>query len=112
MIPRLTRRALLRGSVAVGSGALLLALPDFGVLQRRFGRVLIIDEGYPTPLRETFATQGFGVYTTDLAEEGIDLGRVYDFDAVILGPRLSAQDRARLQLAFRMAKIRTPLLAA
>jgi hypothetical protein len=117
MATRLTRRDLLGGAAASGA---LLALGtgyvSWPAFERRTGRVLIVEEGsfanYPTPLGARLAAQGFKVWTTDLAEEGIDLGRLYDFDAVILGPHLPAQDRARLQLAFRMAKIPTPVLAA
>jgi CheY-like chemotaxis protein len=29
-------------------------------------------------------TAGFNVYTTDLGEEGIDLGKLYDYDIILL----------------------------
>jgi hypothetical protein len=117
MATRLTRREMIGGATASGA---LLALGtgyvSWPAFDRRTGRVLVIDEGsfasYPTPLGAKLAAQGFRIYTTDLVEEGIDLGRLYDFDAVILGPRLSRQDRAWLQLAFGMAKIPTPVLTA
>ena len=30
------------------------------------------------------ATEGFNVYTTDLGEEGLDLGKLYDYDIILL----------------------------
>lgn len=29
-------------------------------------------------------TEGFNVYTTDLGEEGLDLGKLYDYDIICL----------------------------
>jgi len=29
-------------------------------------------------------SEGFNVYTTDLGEEGVDLGKVYDYDIILL----------------------------
>jgi DNA-binding response OmpR family regulator len=29
-------------------------------------------------------TEGFNVYTTDLGEEGLDLGKLYDYDIILL----------------------------
>ena len=44
---------------------------------------------YPTPTfadrdPARLAADGFNVYTTDLGEEGIDLGKIYDYDIVLL----------------------------
>ena len=29
-------------------------------------------------------SEGFNVYTTDLGEEGVDLGKIYDYDMILL----------------------------
>jgi hypothetical protein len=112
-----TRRGMLGGIGATGATLALGAPASWWLtFERRSRHVLIVDEGAfdsgPGPLGVTLAAQGFGVHPVDFAEEGIDLSSVRDFDAVILGPRLSRQDRAWLELAFRMAKIPTPMLTA
>jgi len=117
MAAPLTRRGVLGGFAAAGAllavGAPAACWPTF---ERRAGRVLIVDEGAftsePARIAATLAAQGFRVHTIDFAEEGIDLGTVQEFDAVIVGPRLSRQDRAWLQLALRTAQIRTPVIVA
>ena len=55
-------------------------------------------------------SEGFNVYGTDLGEEGIDLGRLYDYDIILLDlnlPDISGFDVLR---ALRAAKIETPIL--
>jgi hypothetical protein len=112
-----TRREFLLSLAAVGA-ALVVGLPGStkASIPCHIGRVLIVDDGsfgsYPVPLGEKFTAQGFGVDAIDFAEEGIALASLHDYDAVILGPRLSAPDRAWLQLAVQIAKIPTPMLTA
>jgi two-component system, cell cycle response regulator CtrA len=31
-------------------------------------------------------SEGFNVYTTDLGEEGVDLGKLYDYDIILARP--------------------------
>lgn len=111
-----TRREFLVRLGTAGT-ALAVGLPGStkASIPGRSGRVLIVDEGAfgNNPLLgEKLAAQGFVIEAIDLAEEGIELGSLYDYDAVILGPRLSAPDRAWLQFAVRIAKIPTPVLTA
>ncbi|WP_039758864.1 response regulator transcription factor CtrA, partial [Bartonella queenslandensis] len=52
----------------------------------------------------------FNVYITDLGEEGIDLGKLYDYDIILLDlnlPDMSGYDVLR---TLRLAKIKTPVL--
>ena len=49
-------------------------------------RVLLIDDE-PTTSRAIelmLTTEGFNVYSTDLGEEGLDLGKLYDYDIILL----------------------------
>jgi two-component system cell cycle response regulator CtrA len=49
-------------------------------------RVLLIEDE-PTTAKSIelmLGTEGFNVYTTDLGEEGLDLGKLYDYDIILL----------------------------
>jgi len=49
-------------------------------------RVLLIEDE-PTTARAIelmLTTEGFNVYSTDLGEEGLDLGKLYDYDIIVL----------------------------
>ena len=49
-------------------------------------RVLLIEDE-PTTAKSIelmLGTEGFNVYTTDLGEEGLDLGKLYDYDIICL----------------------------
>jgi CheY-like chemotaxis protein len=55
-------------------------------------------------------TEGFNVYSTDLGEEGLDLGKLYDYDIILLDlnlPDMSGYDVLR---QLRLAKVSTPVL--
>jgi DNA-binding response OmpR family regulator len=49
-------------------------------------RVLLIEDDSATAqsLELMLRSESFNVYTTDLGEEGIDLGKVYDHDIILL----------------------------
>jgi two-component system cell cycle response regulator CtrA len=49
-------------------------------------RALIIEDDSATAqsIELMLKSEGFNVYTTDLGEEGIDLGKVYDYDIILL----------------------------
>tara|TARA_Y100000590_G_C15670594_1_gene996101 strand:- start:596 stop:1249 length:654 start_codon:yes stop_codon:yes gene_type:complete len=54
--------------------------------------------------------EGFNVFTTDLGEEGLDLGKLYEYDVIILDlnlPDMSGYDVLR---KLRSSKIDTPVL--
>ena len=44
-------------------------------------------------------SEGFNVYTTDLGEEGIDLGKVYDYDIILLDLNLPECQASRCCVA-------------
>jgi two-component system cell cycle response regulator CtrA len=53
-------------------------------------------------------SESFNVYTTDLVEEGVDLGRLYDYDILLLD--LSQQDSLEVLRSLRVSKVKTPIL--
>src|SRR5204862_7146675 len=55
-------------------------------------RVLLIEDE-PTTAKSIelmLGSEGFNVYTTDLGEEGLDLGKLYDYDIILLDLNLPA----------------------
>src|SRR5258708_12468891 len=55
-------------------------------------------------------SESFKVYTTDLGEEGVDLGKLYDYDIILLDlnlPDMSGYDGLK---QLRVSKIKTPIL--
>src|SRR3954468_15664096 len=75
-------------------------------------RVLLIEDE-PTTAKSIelmLGSEGFNVYTTDLGEEGLDLGKIYDYDIILLDlnlPDISGFDVLR---KLRVAKIKTPII--
>lgn len=60
-------------------------------------RVLLIedDSSMAKGIELMLGAEGFNVYTTDLGEEGVDLGKLYDYDIIILDlglPDMSGYD--------------------
>ena len=55
-------------------------------------------------------SEGFNVYTTDLGEEGIDLGKLYDYDIIVLDLQLPDMSGFDVLKALRLGKARAPVL--
>ena len=75
-------------------------------------RVLLIEDE-PTTAKSIelmLGTEGFNVYTTDLGEEGIDLGKLYDYDIIVLDLQLPDMSGFEVLKALRVAKVQTPVL--
>ena len=75
-------------------------------------RVLLVEDDSATAqsLELMLKAEGFNVYTTDLGEEGVDLGKIYDYDLILLDlnlPDMSGMDVLR---TLRAAKIDTPIM--
>src|SRR3989338_5266017 len=75
-------------------------------------RVLLIEDDSATAqtIELMLKSEGFNVYTTDLGEEGVDLGKIYDYDLILLDlnlPDMSGIDVLRTLL---VAKINTPIM--
>jgi len=55
-------------------------------------------------------SDGFNVYATDLGEEGLDLGKLYDYDIIILDLNLPDMSGYDVLKKLRLSKIETPIL--
>ena len=55
-------------------------------------------------------SEGFNVYTTDLGEEGVDLGKLYDYDIILLDLQLPDMSGFDVLKQLRVNKIATPIL--
>ncbi|MBB4200995.1 DNA-binding response regulator [Rhodoblastus sphagnicola] len=75
-------------------------------------RVLLIedDRSVAQSIELMLKAEKFNVYTTDLGEEGIDLGKVYDYDIILLDLNLPDMSGYEVLRALRVAKIKTPIL--
>src|SRR4051794_11950689 len=75
-------------------------------------RVLLIedDKAISQSIELMLHAEGFNVYTTDLGEEGAELGKLYDYDIILLDlnlPDISGHDVLK---DLRASKISTPVL--
>src|SRR6202161_908036 len=55
-------------------------------------------------------SETFNVYAADLGEEGLDLGKLYDYDIIILDLQLPDMSGFEVLKAMRVAKVRAPVL--
>src|SRR3954462_9839810 len=75
-------------------------------------RVLLIEDE-PTTAKSIelmLGSEGFNVYTTDLGEEGLDLGKLYDYDIILLDLNLPDMHGYDVLKKLRLAKVGTPVL--
>jgi two-component system, cell cycle response regulator CtrA len=75
-------------------------------------RVLLIEDDSATAqsIELMLKSEGFNVYTTDLGEEGIDLGKLYDYDIILLDLNLPDMSGFDVLRKLRVSKVRTPIL--
>ncbi len=75
-------------------------------------RVLLIedDSAMAQSIELMLGNEGFNVYSTDLGEEGLDLGKLYDYDIIILDLNLPDMHGYDVLKKLRMAKVETPIL--
>src|SRR5882757_1278990 len=55
-------------------------------------------------------SESFSTYTTDLGEEGIDLGKLYDYDIILLDLSLPDMSGYEVLRKLRVSKVKTPIL--
>ena len=69
-------------------------------------RVLLVEDDSATAqsIELMLKSEGFNVYATDLGEEGIDLGKVYDYD--IIPPRSEPSGHVRLRGAAQPTRLK------
>src|SRR3954468_3944236 len=75
-------------------------------------RVLLIEDE-PTTAKSIelmLGSEGFNVYTTDLGAEGLDLGKIYDYDIILLDLNLPDMSGFEVLRSLRLSKVRTPIL--
>ncbi|MDE1984891.1 MAG: response regulator transcription factor [Alphaproteobacteria bacterium] len=75
-------------------------------------RVLLIedDSAMARSIELMLRSEGFNVYTTDLGEEGVDLGKLYDYDIIVLDLQLPDMSGFEVLKSLRVAKVQTPVL--
>lgn len=75
-------------------------------------RVLLIedDSTLTRSIELMLNSEGFNVYSTDLGEEGLDLGKLYDYDIILLDLNLPDMHGYDVLRRLRTAKINTPIL--
>jgi two-component system, cell cycle response regulator CtrA len=75
-------------------------------------RVLMIEDDSATAqsIELMLKSESFNVYTADLGEEGLDLGKLYDYDIILLDLNLPDMSGFEVLRSLRVAKVKTPIL--
>jgi two-component system, cell cycle response regulator CtrA len=75
-------------------------------------RVLLIEDDSPIAqsIELMLKSESFNVYTTDFGEEGVDLGRLYDYDIILLDLNLPDMSGFEVLRSLRVSKVKTPIL--
>src|SRR5271169_2711690 len=75
-------------------------------------RVLLIEDDRATAqsIELMLKSESFNIYTTDLGEEGIDLGKIYDYDIILLDLNLPDMSGFDVLRKLRVPKVKTPIL--
>ena len=73
-------------------------------------RVLLIedDSAIAQSIELMLKSESFNVYTTDLGEEGIDLGKLYDYDIILLDLNLPDMHGYDVLKRLRVARVSPP----
>jgi len=75
-------------------------------------RILLVedDSAVAQSIELMLKQESFNVYTTDLGEEGIDLGKLYDYDLILLDLNLPDINGYDVLKQLRVSKVSTPIL--
>ena len=75
-------------------------------------RVLLVEDDSATAqsIELMLKSESFNVYTTDLGAEGIDLGKIYDYDIILLDLNLPDMSGFEVLRSLRVSKVRAPVL--
>jgi two-component system, cell cycle response regulator CtrA len=75
-------------------------------------RVLLIedDSAVAQSIELMLKSECFNVYTTDLGEDAVDLGKLYDYDIILLDLNLPDMSGLEVLRKLRISKVETPIL--
>jgi two-component system cell cycle response regulator CtrA len=75
-------------------------------------RILLIEDDRATSLsiELMLKSEGFNVFTTDLGEEGLDLGKLYEYEIILLDLQLPDMSGYEVLRTLRVSKVETPIL--
>jgi two-component system cell cycle response regulator CtrA len=75
-------------------------------------RVLLVedDDAVARSIELMLKAAGFNIYTADMGEEGVDLGKVYEYDLIILDLDLPDISGYEVLRHLRMSRVHTPVL--
>ena len=75
-------------------------------------RVLLIEDDSATAqsIELMLKCESFDVYTTDFGKEGVDLGKLYDYDIILLDLNLPDMPGFEVLRSLRVSKVKTPIL--
>ena len=75
-------------------------------------RVLLVEDDSSTAksIELMLKSEGYVIDSTDLGEDGMDLGKIYDYDIIILDLMLPDMDGYEVLKNLRAAKVATPIL--
>src|SRR3954462_7950484 len=75
-------------------------------------RVLLIEDDRATAqsIELMLETESFTIYITSLGEEGVDLGKLYDYDIILLDLNLPDISGFEVLRSLRVSRVKTPIL--
>jgi two-component system cell cycle response regulator CtrA len=75
-------------------------------------RVLLIEDDRATAdsIELMLKSESFNVYTADLGEKGVDLGRLHDHDIILLDLNLPDMSGFEVLRSLRLSNVKTPIL--
>ena len=75
-------------------------------------RVLLVEDDAATSesIKMMLSSENFVVDATDMGEDGLEIGKIYDYDIIILDLMLPDIDGYEVLRRFRDARVETPIL--